>query len=224
MKKKYYFAYEDRYKTIHEKGLSWSSDIPTPIVLETIQKYQIQKNSNLLETGCGEGRDAHAILSLNYDLLATDISKEAIDYCQSKYHEYASHFTVLDCLDGKLEKQFDFIYAIAVVHMLVLDKDRNKFYQFIKDHLIDSGLALICSMGDGEGEFQTDINQAFDKVEREHSGGKVMVSATSCRVISMDRFVDELTHNGLTILEKGLTASEPDFGVLIYAIVKKNSD
>ena len=49
--KKYYEAYEDRYKTAHEKGVSWSSSQCTPIVLEK-----------------------------GYRLLATDISPEAVDY------------------------------------------------------------------------------------------------------------------------------------------------
>ena len=41
---KYYEAYEERYKTIHKKGHSWSSDKPTPIVLETINKLNIDKD------------------------------------------------------------------------------------------------------------------------------------------------------------------------------------
>ena len=40
--KKYYEAYEDRYKTAHEKGVSWSSSQGTPIVLETIRKYKLR--------------------------------------------------------------------------------------------------------------------------------------------------------------------------------------
>lgn len=59
-------------------------------------------------------------------------------------------------------KLFDFIYAIAVVHMLVLDEDRDGFYRFIYNHLKPEGLALICTMGDGEYEVKSDINQAFD--------------------------------------------------------------
>ena len=51
--KKYYEAYEERYKTIHKKGYSWSSNQATPIVLSMLNKYKIKKDRNILEIGCG---------------------------------------------------------------------------------------------------------------------------------------------------------------------------
>ena len=107
---KYYEAYENRYKTIHDKGYSWSSDKPTPIVLETIKKYKINQKDNILELGCGEGRDANPLLKQGYNLLAVDISKEAISYCQNLYKEYIDNFMVLDCLSDKLSDTYRFIY------------------------------------------------------------------------------------------------------------------
>ena len=35
--RKYYEAYDERYKTVHLKGVSWSSDKSTPVVLDIIQ-------------------------------------------------------------------------------------------------------------------------------------------------------------------------------------------
>ena len=35
MNRKYYAAYEERYKTAHEHGVSWAGDKNSPIVLET---------------------------------------------------------------------------------------------------------------------------------------------------------------------------------------------
>ena len=98
MEKKYYQAYDQRYKTVHEKGLSWSSDLCTPIVMETIHKYNITSNHQLLEIGCGEGRDSRVVLENGYDLMATDISNEAIQYCKQVISNYKNHFYVLDCL------------------------------------------------------------------------------------------------------------------------------
>ena len=123
MKKKYYEAYNERYKTIHKKGFSWSSNIATPIVLETIKKLNISKEDKLLEIGCGEGRDAKTILEQGYNLLATDISLEAIDYCKAMMPSFSNHFTVLDCLNDDNTGKYHFIFAVAVIHMLVLDED-----------------------------------------------------------------------------------------------------
>ena len=224
MERKYYEAYEDRYRQIHGQNLQWFYSEPTAIVRQTIEKFGIKPNHKLLELGCGEGRDAFPLLLDSYDLLATDISEAAVAYCQTKQPEFAASFQVLDCVSGTLERKFDFIYAVAVVHMLVLDEDRNAFYTFIRNHLTPNGVALICTMGDGEMELQTDIQTAFDLQTRTHeqSGMEVRISATSCRIVNVSNFEAELRRNGLVILEMGQTSAEPDFSALMYAVLKKD--
>ena len=216
---KYYTAYDERYKTAHKQGVSWAGDVPTPMVSDVLHRYGIGPDRALLEIGCGEGRDAAPILARGYDLLATDVSGEAIDYCRKRLPVHEARFQVLDCLSGRLDRRFDFIYAVAVIHMLVPGGDRAGFYRFVRSHLKPRGLALICSMGDGEAETQSDVSQAFELRERDHETGKMLVAATSCRMVSMGSFERELTENGLKILEKGLTASPPEFNSLLYAVV-----
>ena len=218
---KYYAAYEERYKTAHKNGVSWSSDRSSPIVMEVIRKYGIRPGQALLEIGCGEGRDARAVLEAGYGLLATDISPEAIAYCRKAMPRFANCFRVLDVLSDDPDARFDFIYAVAVVHMLVPDADRDGFYRFIRRHLKPSGLALICAMGDGVRELYTDIARAFDLQEREHESGKMLVAATSCRMVSFRTFEAELARNGLRALEEGVTGALPDFDSLMYAVAAR---
>lgn len=218
--RKYYAAYEERYKTAHANGVSWSSNVSTPIVMEVIDRYKISRGHKLLEIGCGEGRDARTVLEHGFSLMATDISQEAITYCKQQMPRYAKHFSVLDCLSDAPGETFDFIFAIAVVHMLVLDEDRDGFYRFIRNRLTAEGIALICTMGNGEFEMQSDISTAFTLQERNHASGKMMVAGTSCRMVSWNTFEKELTRNGLTLLEKGITSSLPNFDRLMYAVVK----
>ena len=219
--RKYYEAYEERYKAAHEKGVSWEHMKSTPIVLDILHKYKLQKNQLLLEIGCGEGRDSRIILENGYNLMATDISPEAIKYCKKTMPAYDSNFRILDCLSSNLEEKFDYVYAVAVIHMLVLDEDRNGFYQFIHNHLKQEGIALICTMGDGNFEMQSDINNAFEIQEREHESGKMMVAGTSCRMVSFNTFENELQRNKLDIIEKGITSALPNFNSLMYAVVRK---
>ena len=219
--RKYYTAYNERYKVAHSKGVSWSSDISTPIVMDVINRYDINTNHKILEIGCGEGRDAKDVLNKGFNLMATDISSEAILYCQRIMPKFKNNFTLLDCLSDNLEVEFDFIYAVAVIHMLVPNEDRNSFYQFIKNHLKTNGIALICTMGDGEFEMQSDISTAFTLQERNHESGKMMVAGTSCRMVSFKTFENEIVRNGLTIIEKGITSSLPDFDNLMYAVVRR---
>lgn len=222
MNDKYYTAYEERYKTAHQKGVSWASGVCTPIVMDVIRRYQIHLDHDLLELGCGEGRDSLPVLESGFHLTATDLSEEAISYCQKNMPGYARNFSVLDCLSDETDRSFDFIYAVAVVHMLVLDEDRNGFYRFIYDHLKPEGLALICTMGDGETELQSDITNAFSLQERDHASGKMMVAATSCRMVSFKTFERELADNNFSVTEKGITSALPEFDKLMYAVVKRN--
>lgn len=217
--RKYYEAYEERYKTAHLKGVSWSSDKSTPIVLDIIKKYRLDALSSMLEIGCGEGRDSKAVLESGYHLLATDISKEAIAYCKDSMPLYKAHFAILDCLNGEHHSKYDFIYSVAVIHMLVLEEDRNLFYRFIRDHLTKDGIALICTMGDGTAEMQSDIRNAFALQEREHESGKMVVAGTSCRMVSFETFEKEIESNDLMLIEKGITAALPDFNSLMFAVV-----
>ena len=223
MGKKYYEAYDDRYKQIHEQNLQWSSEMPSKIVAETIQSASLPTKSKILEIGCGEGRDANLLLTQGFDVLATDVSCEAVSYCQKKFPNFADHFQVVDCVTEKLGKKFDFIYAVAVIHMLVSDDDRNAFYCFIREHLSPNGIALICTMGDGSFERQTDIHTAFDIMERIHgeTGRAVKIANTSCRIVSFVTFEKEIASCGLEIINQGITAVEPDFPQMMFAVVKR---
>lgn len=220
--RKYYDAYNDRYQQVHGLNLRWFAEKPSPIVAETMQKYSISREHRLLEIGCGEGRDARPLLEQGYDLLATDVSAEAISYCKNAMPDHAEHFRVLDCVAGTLEESFDFIYAVAVVHMLVPDVDRNAFYTFIREHLNPGGIALICTMGDGSQERQSDIRTAFDLQDRIHepTGKSVRIACTSCRMVSTQTFGKELERNGLKAVRQGMTSIEPDFTQMMYAVVK----
>lgn len=219
--KKYYEAYDQKYQIILEKGHSWSSNTPTPIVYNVMQKYNLS-SSSILEIGCGEGRDALYLLKKGYGVTASYISAEAINYCKLQNPDYCDHFIILDCINDEHEYRYDFIYSVAVIHMLVNDNDRNSFYRFIHDHLNANGVALICSMGDGVNESVSDTSKAFDLVERSHESGIINVTATSLRMINFNTFENEIISNNLSIIEKGITSSFPDFNHLMYAVVKKH--
>ncbi len=219
--RKYYEAYDERYKTAHEAGIRWFGDAASPIVSEMISKYQVTKDSKILELGCGEGRDAQALLGQGYSVLATDISPEVIAYCKKLMPNYADSFQVLDCVKDSLTDKFDFIYAVAVVHMLVLDEDRDAFYHFVNRHLASDGIALICTMGDGNTEMQSDIKTAFDLQKREHEGKEIAVAGTSCRMVTDATFQEELMRNGFRVLEYGQNCIPGQFSEMMYAVVKR---
>ena len=91
-KRKYYDAYDDRYRQVHELNLQWFNENPSPIVAETIREFSLSHQHKLLEIGCGEGRDAYALLKQGFELLATDVSPEAISFCRKSMPVYKDHF------------------------------------------------------------------------------------------------------------------------------------
>ena len=222
--RKYYEAYDDRYRQVHARSLQWASNVSTAVVRQVMEQFGISTESCVLELGCGEGRDAVQLLNRGYELTATDISPEAIRFCREKNPQFASHFQVLDCVAGEWGEKYDFIYAVAVIHMLVADSDRTGFFRFIRDHLKESGVALICTMGDGALERSSDTSTAFDLQNRTHgeTGESMMLAGTSCRMVSWETFLRELRENGLEAAHWGLTSVEPDFPVMMYAVVEKS--
>ncbi len=56
--RKYYEAYDDRYKKVHSEGICWFGYESSPIVSEILTRFHIDRSMKLLELGCGEGRDA----------------------------------------------------------------------------------------------------------------------------------------------------------------------
>jgi cyclopropane fatty-acyl-phospholipid synthase-like methyltransferase len=222
-KKEYYEAYDDRYKQVHAQSLRWFSNKNSKIVDDIIQKYNIQKTMNILEIGCGEGRDSIHLLENGYNLLASDISLAAISYCKKNYLNYKDSFIVLNCLVDRMDKKYDFIFAIAVLHMLVLDKDRNAFFQFINEHLNETGIALVCTMGDGNEESTSDISKAFNLQLRKHeeTGKELNIAGTSCRKVNFTTINNEIVANNLVSIESGITSILPDFPTTMFTIIKK---
>lgn len=222
--KKYYEAYDLRYQQVHERGLTWFCGEPTAIVAQTMAKYGISTDAPVLEIGCGEGNDAASLLERGCNLLATDVSPAAIAFCRGKYPQWQACFRTLDCLADRLDERFDFIYTVAVLHMLVLDEDRQGMLAFIREHLTEDGVGLIVVMGDGEMQRATDVTAAFDLQERTHaqSGQVLQVAATSCRMVTRGEFRAEIERAGLAVAEMGGTSWD-GMPFAMYAVVKRDS-
>lgn len=139
--------------------------------------------------------------------------------------DFEKSFGILDCLSQKINEKFDFIYAVSVLHMLVLDEDRTRFYSFLDNQLNDDGVALICTIGNENEEWQTNIDEAFNLQKRTHeaTGEELMIATTSCRVVSFQTLNKEFANHNFEVVESGLTSIQPDFPTIMYAVVKKHN-
>ena len=226
--KKYYQAYEERYKKIHEEGLLWFSKEPTIELINWIQHYNIPINDNICEIGCGEGRDALYLAEQGYNITGIDISKEAIKKCKelSKEREVFVDWIASDalCLKESLNKQFDWIYSIGTLHMLVEDEDRKEFLKTIYSLLRPKGKCLLVSMGDGEIQRKTDVSTAFVLQERNHmlTGKTFKVASTSYRAVNWEEHKRELEEAGFAI-EKIMNTENQEYFKCMTVYLTKNS-
>ena len=224
MKNDYYKAYDKRYRQTYENNSLWETSERTKEVLDTLKTYKITKKSNILELGCGEGRDTIYLLDNGYNVLGVDYSFAVIDKCNELTdYKYVNNFKQLDLIENSLNEKFDFISSVAVIHMFALDEHRNKFYNFIYDHLKDNGIALIISMGDGVLEINSDLEKAFDDTKRVNinTSKEIIVASTSCRVKKIDEMKKEIQLNNLEILEEKIIDDVPSFNKCMLFIVKK---
>ena len=225
MKRKYYEAYEDRYKKVHsEKKLAWAGEGHSPSIEKILKKYHASKKSTILEIGCGEGQNAIYLLSQGYNVLASDVSPEAIRWCKQKAKEKnvpESQFFVMDILNNTLAEKYDFIYSVAVLHMLVEQADRDKFLSFVHDHLKDKGRAIIVIMGDGVETRKTDTTKAFDLSDREFGDEIIQVATTSCRMVTWAEFLSELDRANLKVLNHYVDKTIAGFDKSMVAEVER---
>ena len=213
MEDEYYKAYEERYKKVHESNNLWEIPKPTPEVLNTINKYKITKDSKILELGSGEGRDVIFLLDKGYNVLALEYSISAVNKCKElTNNKYPNNFKQFDLMQDTLSGEYDFIYSVAVIHMFVEENHRQKFYNFIYEHL------------SGKDEYISDINMAFNEVERTNinSNERVIVASTSCRIKSISNMFKEIENSNLKVIENKIIEDVPGFDKCCCFIVEKN--
>jgi len=120
------------------------------------------KNKNLLEIGCGSGRDANFMFENGYDIIAIDGSKNMIEEAK-KIHPNLSNRLFHKILPNDLvfDYKFDGIYSIATL-MHLDKKELIKAIQKIYNLLNDDGLFVI-----SVSLFRDDIDKyGFDKKGR----------------------------------------------------------
>ena len=225
MDKKYYEAYEDRYKQVHQsQNKAWAGDRPSVAIEKLLEKYGASSSSSILEIGCGEGQNAIYLMKKNYNLEASDISPEAIRWCKQQAKLAGvdeNRFFVMNILDNNLDKKYDFIFSVAVLHMLVDDEDRKEFFNFVRNHLSDNGKAFIIVMGDGKITRKTDPTKAFELADRPFEDKTIQVATTSCRIVTWEEYLKEFKDADLKVIDHYLDKTISGFAVSMVAIAEK---
>lgn len=224
--KEYYKAYDKRYRIYHKQtGLAWMGEDASTVLNDILIKLGANYRSKILEIGCGEGQNALFLQQKGFDIVATDVSSEAINWCKKRAKEKKlspEKFFVLDILNNQLSDKYDFILAISTLHMLVLENDRKAFFDFVFNHLKDKGIAIITSMGDGKQiKNDSDIKKAFELTKRTNNIGDFLLPNTTCRIVDWETLMKEVTASNLQIKEKFVSHSISGFNNSMVVILNK---
>lgn len=131
----------DLYERKYRKEECYWGLKPSPIVTE-ILKYK--KGDDVLDLGCGEGRNALYLVKNGFNVTGVDISKTGI----KKFLHLADKMNVKvkgivsDISTFKFNKKFDIILSIAILHFLNRD-NIIKIIKKIKQHTKIEGLNVI---------------------------------------------------------------------------------
>ncbi len=96
---------------------------PSPFAEYVANK--LSKKQNILEIGCGNGRDSKFFLSKGHHVTGLDRSREAIELCKSLYFEEPIEFFFGKITDitKTIKKKYDLIYSRFVIHAMSMDEE-----------------------------------------------------------------------------------------------------
>lgn len=167
--KKYYELHEEFWQGLVKKGhISWDKESEEDLLLRernsTLSKYlNGVEVGNALDLGCGSGSQSFYLSSVGFNCTGIDISQTAIDEGKklSDKLDMSIEFICGDACDFKFDKQFDLITDSCLLHCLVWEDDRSKFFDRIRSHLAKNGKAFIYTMITDEGVNPFDESDYF---------------------------------------------------------------
>lgn len=127
------------------KGVPWANMASHPIFKSWITKNpNIHKGKTALVIGCGMGDDAIELESQGFNVIAFDVSKSAIELCNTRFPNSSVKFKQADLLEGISDwnRKFDFVLEIFTIQALP-PKYEKILIQHISDFVADNGKLIV---------------------------------------------------------------------------------
>jgi len=186
-------------------------NIPTfPSPFAEYVANQLSNKQNILEIGCGNGRDAKFFSSQGHHVTGLDISCEAIELCKKLYSNKSLEFffgTIADI--ARMNKiKYDLIYSRFVIHAMSLHEELKT-------------LKMSYELLNIDGQFFTECRSIKDPLSRK--GDKLSqterVDGHYRRFIILKEFEQRLVQVGFKIIKtiesNGLAKFEKEDPIII---------
>ena len=144
-------------------------------------KKRIKKNSELIDIGCGNGRDSFFFSKNNLNVTAIDISKNAIKKNSMKKRKNLK-FLRFDTSKDTLKKKFDIFYCRFFIHA-ISKKTEEKLIFLIKKNKKKNSLAFF--------EFRNHKDKIFEgKNKKKHNDIVEFEKGHFRRIIKPSEFIN----------------------------------
>lgn len=210
---------EDDYDRDREYWNRYYKDIidhkVVPSDFARLVETKLERNSHIMELGCGNGRDSLYFLSQGHSVIAVDGADAAIDMLNEVTKEDTNALFVCDDFvkcQTLYQMKYDCIYSRFTLHAIT-EEQENELLSNVKQALIDGGLLCI--------EARTIHDEIYGKGKKvEHNA--FYYNDHYRRFIDIAEFEDKLKKNGFKILSieesAGFSKTEESDPVLMRCI------
>lgn len=210
---------EDDYDRDREYWNRYYKDIidhkVVPSDFARLVETKLERNSHIMELGCGNGRDSLYFLSQGHSVIAVDGADAAIDMLNEVTKEDTNALFVCDDFvkcQTLYQMKYDCIYSRFTLHAIT-EEQENELLSNVKQALIDGGLLCI--------EARTIHDEIYGKGKKvEHNA--FFYNDHYRRFIDIAEFEDKLKKNGFKILSieesAGFSKTEESDPVLMRCI------
>lgn len=144
----------EKWKEDYSDGgdLHWmKDDAPSPLAKELVEDLKNKKSVDILEIGCGNGRDSIFMAKEGYSVIGIDVAPEAIKIAKKKSKGIKNVvFEVGDAEELKYkDKSFDAVYSVAALGFNLLQPALREVYRVLRPNGIVK-LFLYTRMKTGE--------------------------------------------------------------------------
>ncbi|MCU0401064.1 MAG: class I SAM-dependent methyltransferase [Algoriphagus sp.] len=184
-------------------------------LLDQILKGRFTKEMNILDAGCGEGRNAVYFIQKGYQIFGIDPNELAVQYCRYLAKSLNPEFDIHRFQVGRLEEipfhagAFDAVICSAVLHFA---ESVDNFWEMIQE------IQQVLKPG---GIFWFRMTTAFGGIleqSQDMGNGKYALPDGSERFIFLPACVDKLEKMGFRFLEPMKTVLIPgrrEMGVFV---------
>lgn len=145
----------------------WADLEPSPYLVAWLKEDKVKKKKKTAcVIGCGVGDDAQALSQFGFDVIAFDISPEAINLCKKRYPNSKVVYTVADLFEypKKWFEAFDVVYECNTIQVLP-GEYRKKARVAMSSLIAKNGYILVSCRSRNEGEMLDVIPLPLSKSE-----------------------------------------------------------